>query len=285
MSPPVLDLLAIPTPRRGLLLNALHYRPKTPTRSALVLVPGLLGAVLGGHHDYRPLAERLTDLGYAVILMNLRCASDFAHAVFEEAADDIGLVMEHAERELGLADIALFGTSLGGPRLAYFLSRRRPSSVKCVGFLSSIISPYEEGQLRLSEKDRAALDAVLAMSRALVAAGKESEIVSFEMFPGRPQVMCAKSFIGFFGTLTESNASTVKFGAAIDVPASVIHGTKDEIALPPNAEAIYRSLTSASKRDLIWIEAAGHYLTPGTVAEDYAAAIAAWLPKIMPAQS
>jgi len=129
---------------------------------------------------------------------------------------------------------------------------------------------------------RASLDAVLAASRALLAAGKGGEIVGFEMFPGRPQIMCAKSFIGFFGTLAESNASTVKFGAAIDVPAAVIHGTKDEIALPPNAEAIHRSLTRSPARELIWVEGAGHYLTPGKIAEDYAAAIAAWLPKAMP---
>ena len=284
MPVPALELLAIPTPQRGLVLNALHYRPRAATRSAVVLVPGLLGGALGGRHDYRPLAERLTRLGYALIVMNLRCASDFAHAVFEEAADDISLTLAHAERELGLADTALFGTSLGGPRLAYFLSRGRPSCVKCVGFLSSIISPYEEGQLRLSALDRAALDAVLAKSRALIAADKGAEIVSFEMFPGRPQVMCAKSFVGFFGTFSESNASTVKFGAAIDVPTAVIHGTSDEIALPPNAEAIHRSLTHAPVRDLVWVEGAGHYLTPGKIAEDYAATIATWLPKVMPAR-
>lgn len=278
-----LELLAISTPQRGLLLNALRYRPEATTRSAVVLVPGLLGAVLGGRHDYRPLVKHLTALGYALILMNLRCASDFPHAVFEEAADDIALTLAYAESELGLANVALIGTSLGGPRLAYFLSRGRPSCVRCVGFLSSIISPYEEGQLRLSARDRVTLDAVLAKSRALVEAGKGDEIVSFEMFPGRPQVMCAKSFIGFFGTLAESNASTVKFGAAIDVPAAVIHGTKDDVALPPNAEAIHKSLTRAPVRDLVWVEGAGHYLTPGKVAEDYAATIAAWLPKVMPA--
>jgi len=142
MPAPALELLAMPTSPSGPLLNALCYRPAPATRSAVVLVPGLLGAVLGGRHDYRPLAQRVTDSGYALILMNLRCANDFAHAVFEEAADDIALTLAHAERALGLTDIALFGTSLGGPRLAYFLSRGRPSCVRCVGFLSSIISPY-----------------------------------------------------------------------------------------------------------------------------------------------
>ena len=78
---------------------------------------------------------------------------------------------------------------------------------------------------------------MLAKSRALIAAGAGAEIVSFEMFPGRRQVMCANSFVGFFGTLAESNASTVKFGASIDVPAAVIHGTNDEIALPPMSSA------------------------------------------------
>jgi pimeloyl-ACP methyl ester carboxylesterase len=97
------------------------------------------------------------------------------------------------------------------------------------------------------------------------------------MFPGPRQVICANSLVGFFGTLAKSNASTVKFGANIDVPSAVIHGTNDEITLPPNAEVIHRSLTRAPVR-----VGAGHCLTPpGKIAEDYAATIAAWLPKVM----
>jgi fermentation-respiration switch protein FrsA (DUF1100 family) len=63
-----------------------------------------------------------------------------------------------------------------------------------------------------------------------------------------------------------------------------IHGTADEIALKPNAESIYDSLTAAPKRDLIWIEGAKHYLTPGWIAETYAKRITEWVGADMPAR-
>ena len=65
--------------------------------------------------------------------------------------------------------------------------------------------------------------------------------------------------------------------------AVVIHGTKDEQALPPNGQAIYDSLTAAPRRDLIWVEGAGHFLTPGKIAEDYAREISGWVTREFPA--
>jgi fermentation-respiration switch protein FrsA (DUF1100 family) len=89
--------------------------------------------------------------------------------------------------------------------------------------------------------------------------------------------------VDFFGTIEESDASTVKFGAEVTLPAAVIHGTRDDLALPPNGQAIYDSLTRAPKRDLLWVEGGGHFLTPGPVAESYAQAIAGWVEKNLPA--
>jgi fermentation-respiration switch protein FrsA (DUF1100 family) len=62
----------------------------------------------------------------------------------------------------------------------------------------------------------------------------------------------------------------------------VIHGTKDEIALPPNATAIYDSLTAAPKREIVWVEGASHYLTPGPIAENYAKAVVDWVTRAVP---
>ena len=77
--------------------------------------------------------------------------------------------------------------------------------------------------------------------------------------------------------------STVKFGSQLTLPAAVIHGTKDEIALPPNATAIYDSLTAAPKRDIVWVEGASHYLTPGPIAASYAKAVVDWVTRAAPA--
>ncbi len=49
----------------------------------------------------------------------------------------------------------------------------------------------------------------------------------------------------------------------------IVNGHNEHLALPGNAAAIYASLTAAPRRDLIWIEGAGHYMTPGGTAESY----------------
>ena len=66
------------------------------------------------------------------------------------------------------------------------------------------------------------------------------------------------------------------------MPALVIHGTAGEMARRPNARAIYDRLTSAPKREIIWVEGASHYLTPGWIAETYAKRIAEWGSKNTP---
>lgn len=63
----------------------------------------------------------------------------------------------------------------------------------------------------------------------------------------------------------------------------MIHGEQDDLALPPNAQAIYDSLTASPQRDLIWVKGASHFLTPGPLAESYANLTADRLVKNFPA--
>lgn len=271
------------TPEKGVDLDALLFRPERPTRRLLMLVPGLSGPVLGGRHDYRPLAERLEEQGFALFLINMRSANTFWYSRFEDCASDIAGALKYM-KGLGFDRIALFGTSLGGPRVAYTLSQVEEPAVRLVGFLASIKSPYLEAQLRMDPDLRASFDACLQHCRDLVAQGRGHEGVTFlDWFPNRPITMMARSLISYFGTLAESNASTVKFGAHIKVPALVIHGTADEIAVAENAHAIYDSLTAAPHKDLIWVDGAVHYLRSGWIAETYAERIAAWVSRHMPA--
>jgi esterase/lipase len=267
---------------QGVDLDALLFRPTKPTRRLLMLIPGLSGPVLGGRHDYRPLAARLEEKGFALLLLNMRSANTFWYARFEDCATDIAGALAHV-KDMGFTEIALFGTSLGGPRVMYTMAERPDLAVRVVGFLASIKSPYLEAQLRMDAPLRADLDACLQRCRDRVAAGRGHEGVTFlDWFPQRPITMMARSFISFFGAPDESNASTVKFGAHIKVPAVVIHGTADEIALKENAIAIYDSLTAAPKRELIWVEGAVHYLRAGWIAETYARTIADWVDGNMP---
>ena len=261
-------------------LNALLFAPAAPTKSAVVYVPGMTGGFIG-INDYAPMAARLNAAGYALMLPNMRTAGlhGMLYARFADYVTDIAAAMATAKSR-GFERIALFGTSLGGPRVINYWRKTHDPAVMALGFVASIKSPYLEAQIRFDAKKKAEFDAHLAKCRELIKAGRGSDILTYkDWFPGRDLVLAAHVYIDFFGTLEESDASMVKFGAEVTLPAAVVHGTKDDLALPPNGQAIYDSLTQAPKRDLIWVEGGGHFLTPGPVAEGYGKAVADWVAK------
>ena len=176
------------------------------------------------------------------------------------------------------------GISLGGPRVAQYMAERNDPAVKAVGFIASIPSPYLEFQVRSSEADKRRLEDTLEHARELVAQGKGQQPVAYDnWFPGVSVMGTAKALISFFGAPSDPSApSSIKYGPKIRVPALVIHGDKDELALPPNAQKIYDSLTASPQRDLIWVKGASHFLTPGPLAESYARLMTDWLVKNMP---
>jgi pimeloyl-ACP methyl ester carboxylesterase len=265
-------------------LNALFYLPDAPTKSVVIYVPGMTGG-FSGTHDYGPMAQRLAEIGYGLIVPNLRTAGlhGMLFARFKDYVTDIEAVTALA-RLRGLTEIALFGTSLGGPRIINYWRDTKDPSVKALGFVSSIKSPYLEAQIRFDAAKKADFDAHLAKCRALVKEGRGREMLTYkDWFPGRDMDLAAHVYVDIFGTLEESDASTVKFGHEVTIPAVVIHGTADNIALMPNAEAIYESLKNAPKRDLIRVEGGDHFLTRGPIAEGYAKAVSGWLAKNLPA--
>jgi pimeloyl-ACP methyl ester carboxylesterase len=267
-------------------LNGLLWEPQKAGDSLVVMVPGgTTGAALFPAHDYSPLAVALTDKGYAFLLGNMRASYNNPYAEYGDAVKDIAAFVAHAKSK-GYARIAILGISLGGPRMAQYVAERNDPAVKAVGFIASIPSPYLEFQVRSSEADKQRLEETLRHARELVAQGKGQEPVQHEnWFPGGLSVMAtAKSLISFFGAPSDPSApSSVKYGPKIKVPALVIHGEKDELALPPNAHAIYGSLTASPQRDLVWVKGASHYLTPGPLAESYARLTVDWLVKNFPA--
>ena len=267
-------------------LNGLLWEPQKAGDSLVVMVPGgTTGAALYPAHDYSPLASGLTDKGYAFLLGNMRASYNNAYSEYGDAVKDIAAFVAYAKSK-GYARIAILGISLGGCRVAQYAAERNDPAVKAVGFVASIPSPYLEFQVRSSEAEKRRLEDTLRHARELVAQGKGQKPVEYEdWFPGGLSVMgTAKSLISFFGAPSDPSApSSVKYGPKIKVPALVIHGEKDELALPPNAQAIYDSLTASPQRDLVWVKGASHYLTPGPLAESYARLTVDWLVKNFPA--
>jgi len=267
-------------------LNALLYLPERLTKSVVIYVPGMTGG-FSGIHDYGPMAARLGEIGYALLVTNLRTAGlhGMLFARFEDYVADIKATVALAKSR-GLSEIALFGTSLGGPRIINYWRKTKDAAIMALGFVASIKSPYLEAQIRFDTAKKADFDAHLAKCRALIKEGRGREMLTYrDWFPGRDMDLAAHVYVDIFGTIEESDASTVKFGHEVTIPAVVIHGTADDIALPPNGEAIYESLKNAPKRDLIWVEGGNHFLLRGPIAEGYAKAVAGWVGKNLPAQA
>jgi len=266
-------------------LNGLLWEPQTASDSLVMLVPGgTTGAAFYPAHDYAPLASGLIDKGYAFLLSNMRASYNNAYSEYGDAVKDIAAFVVYAKSK-GYARIAILGISLGGARMAQYMAERNDPGVRAVGFVASIPSPYLEFQIRSSEADKRRLEDTLKHARELVAQGKGKQPVSFDnWFPDGLSVMgTAKSLISYFGAPSDPSApSSVKYGPKIKVPALVIHGDKDELALPPNAQKIYDSLTASPQRDLVWVKGASHFLTPGPLAESYARLTVDWLVKNFP---
>ena len=92
-----------------------------------------------------------------------------------------------------------------------------------------------------------------------------------------------RGFHKVFGAPSDTRISTPLRGAQVKVPTVLFHGTKDEISLPPNAQAIFDSLANAPSRELVWVDGAAHYLEPGWIADKYAELVTSWVAKKMPA--
>ncbi|HUH61838.1 MAG TPA: hypothetical protein VLZ50_02525 [Terracidiphilus sp.] len=266
-------------------LQGLLWEPQTPSDSVVLMVPGgTTGAAIFPAHDYSPMANALVDRGYSFLLTNMRASYNNPYSEYSDAVKDIAGFVAFAKSR-GYSRLAILGISLGGPRMAQYVAERNDPTVKAVGFIASIPSPYLEFQVRSSDADKRRLEETLQHARDLVAQGKGQQAIEFaNWFPGAVSIMgTAKWLISFFGAPSDPSApSSVKYGPQIKVPALVIHGDSDELALPPNAQKIYDSLTAAPQRGLVWVKGASHYLTPGPLAEAYGKQTAEWLVKNFP---
>lgn len=268
-------------------LNGLIWEPtQKASDSMVIIVPGgVSGAALFPAHDCTPMAASLTERGYGFLLSNMRASYNPPYAQYDDAVKDIAAFVGYAKSK-GYSRIAILGISLGGPRTAQYVVERNDPAVKAMGFIASIPSPYLEFQVRSSDAEKRRLEGLLQRARDLVAQGKGNEPAPLEdWFPGGVAFMgTAKSTLSFFGAPSDPGTpSSIKYGPKIKIPALVIHGDQDELSLPPNAQTIYDSLTASSRRDLVWVKGASHYLSPGPLAETFAKLITEWIVKNMPA--
>jgi pimeloyl-ACP methyl ester carboxylesterase len=260
-------------------LNALLWEPASPCHTVMILVPGFYGSFHQGH-DYQPLAQGLAEQGIALMAINLRTANDFTDPRIDDVLPDIAAAIDAAHAQ-GLVRVALFGTSVGGPRAAHFMARRGHPSIQAFGLIAAIVSPYGEAQYRLDATERIRLEAFLADCRKAIAEGRGHEPVRYEnWFPGRAVTMTARGFVQMFGNAQDTPLAAVGWDQ-VKVPTLLLHGTRDVVSLPPNATDIHAALGNAPRRDLVWVEGAGHVLSPGESARAYADHIVRWLAEVL----
>jgi pimeloyl-ACP methyl ester carboxylesterase len=279
----------------GATLSGLLYSPKRPGKTGVVLAPQGQGGFIDGLHDYNPLAQQLTDAGYYLLLANMRTASGWTYERFESALPDVGAAVKMLKSR-GVESIILLGTSLGGPRIAYYAWKGNDPAIKALVFMSSITSPWGEGRVRLSKEKLASFDAFLESTRKLVRDGKGREMVCFNYFQatgdghcdpgGSGTSMSAASFLSMFGSPKDSDVNFSNYGDKIKVPVVVVHSRHDEVSHVEVAQGIYDAFPNSPKRELVWINepTISHYLSPGLAANRYAEEVTKWLVKNVPAK-
>jgi alpha-beta hydrolase superfamily lysophospholipase len=270
------------------ILQALFWFPEEVTKTAVIYVPSATGG-FSGQHDLSPIASEITSRGFAFMATNVRTVgnpSGWTFARFEDCVQDVEAAVRYAKSRQ-FEDLVLVGHSLGGPRAMYYWVQTREPSIRALVFMGSITSSYEEAQYRWPKNRRDEFDEFLQRARDLVREGKGQEVLTHQDHFREPRAtvppnltLSAYTFLNLFGTPGECNASTVKFGAQVTIPSLVVHSSQDEIALPKNAEEIYASLTSATRRDLIWVEG-NHMLFQVEDARKYGEVIGNWLSKIV----
>jgi pimeloyl-ACP methyl ester carboxylesterase len=279
----------------GATLSGLLYSPKRRGKTGVVLAPQGQGGFIDGLHDYNPLAQQLTDAGYYLLLANMRTASGWSYERFESALPDVAAAVKTLKSR-GVENIILLGTSLGGPRIAYYAYKSNDPSIKALIFMSSITSPYLEGRARLSKEKLVVFDAFLEKARQLVRGGKGNDMVCFNYFQatgdgfcepgGRGSTMSAASFLSMFGSPTDSDVNLTNYAGQIKVPVAVVHSKHDEVSHQEIGQGIYDAFSNSKKRDLVWIDepSISHYLSPGLAANRYAEEVTQWLVKNVPAK-
>jgi len=274
---PLAELVGVKT-EDGVPLFGLHYRPAVKSTSVVIHLPGGPGA-FASSQDMAPLALALNRNGYHFLSFNLRTAgaNGMIYAKSDEYLKDIAAIVAYA-KEKGLTNIILLGHSLSSARAFYYLAQTHEPMVKGIIVSAGITSPYQEAQMRWNETERAQYEDFLAKRREDVKAGRGKELSSYQWGgPRRVFEFSAATWVDVFGNQQESNAGTVKFSKDITLPVLIVHGTKDETAVPKNAEEILASLTNSPKKELVWIEG-GNHLFIGT-ADKYAEVVSAWVTK------
>jgi pimeloyl-ACP methyl ester carboxylesterase len=236
-------------------LVGLLYEPEQATSQILVHVHGMAGNFYENKFlDH--IAQTLTANGIAFFVFNNRGCEYIkdlvrtedgkkkivrigdAYEIFEESFFDIAAALDFVESK-GYSKIHLSGHSLGGPKIAYYVSESQDKRLSSVVFLS----PADMVGLTKADKN---YDRDMIAARKLVAEGKGSELLPFPVLWDQ-MPLSARSYL----SLNDENSKVAIFNfydpndnlpvlGSIKIPSITIMGSTDDALIIPVEETMAR---------------------------------------------
>lgn len=223
----------------GIPIYGQKWAPEGEAKAAVCLVHGL------GEHSgrYNHWAERLTSSGYALLSFDLRghgkSGGQKGHTPsFDHYADDVSLLLEKGtELYPGLPQI-IYGHSLGGVIVLYYLAQRRPQLTGAVVTSPALKTAIEEQKV----KRAMALLLGAVLPKAGISNGLDQDALARD-----PSV--AKAYLNdplvhdrITFSLGRHTLKAVEFifenAAGIGLPLLLLHGTGDRICYHSGAEEL-----------------------------------------------
>lgn len=228
----------------GLQLFAQKWEPEGEVKAVINLVHGL------GEHSgrYQQWAEKLTGAGYAVMTFDLRghgrSGGPRGHvSSFDRFADDVSLLLENSIQRFPGKPHFLYGHSLGGLIVLYYLIQRQPQ-------LSGAVVTSAGLQTALTEQKFKIFLARLLGSiwpSSSLPSGLEPDTLSrdpavVEAYKSDPLVHDRISS-GFGKSGLQAIEYIYNNASRINLPLLLMHGTADQLAFLSGSQKLVESIS------------------------------------------
>jgi alpha-beta hydrolase superfamily lysophospholipase len=227
----------------GLKLFAQKWDPEGETKAVISLVHG------HGEHSsrYSHWAERLNNAGYAVLALDLRGHGRSEgqrgdSPSYDHYADDVSILLSKAEEIFPDKPVFLYGHSLGGLIVLFYLIQRRPAIKGAI-----ITSPVLKTAI-VEQKAKIAVARVLChlFPKASIPSGLEQEALSrdpavIEAYRNDPLIH-DKGSLRMGNSMLKAMEYVLDHASEIEVPLLLMHGTGDRINYAAGCEQVYKSV-------------------------------------------
>ena len=223
----------------GLPLYAQQWEPDGEIKGVICLVHGI------GEHSgrYKDWAEKLTAAGYVVSAFDLRGHGKSGGQrgdtpSYDHYADDISILIEKAAERFTGKPLFLYGHSLGGVLVSYYLVQRRPKLAGAIITSPGLRTAIEDQKVKVVlARILGSLLPTSAMSTGLEQDALSRDPAVITDYQNDPLVHDKISFR--LGKQSLMAIDYIKAGAKnIDLPLLLMHGTADRIAYSSGSEEL-----------------------------------------------